>query len=748
MDWTNLSANSFNASVQILSRISAAGIDPFTIVIGQAIGGSLLWRDEGRKRFDEALQACQGLAGYRNMLWFGFGVKHIAYVLTATDQGATCAGLCACLAECYTTAFAAGIMLEMTKLSNPSTESTPSLVQWRNLVSSCAGLVSNSTFGIRAEQLMRLTGELRVASRATNCDIGAPSRGIAHKSSIAEALSGLAKLSRGVLFEMTIIGGGDAGFLAALADWLLGLDVEIRDGLNQEVLFRNCRDEKKPQLLVIYDQGVPKDALQCVGKTYRLPDANHLIVTEDGALVWTLLSGRVPWDEALDMTFSRDFRKLIGMKQSLGTAIGSAARIYQGLYEGDEFFSDGETDWRLDCSLYFPESYGSAYVHFVTTKFPELAPLRKFMASSVRESTIGQSCMNFEASMTSIQQGCGCTRCTYAETERDQQGAFCLVFLTYTILRLSRALSGIVTQLSPMRAGLEIMYDQVLIEHRDDAQKEISVIAIKHLFERTKFDDRNDRERSHLAQAQLIFGGTRGDDTSLGYSGRNPSGWVSAVAINGLCYCLGLLLEPSYGSARAAQVYIVGGRIEHMGRAYEKVTDGGNSPPPLTGSAFGARPDFPRFDHLEKCLGSHLEVLVSERFEGLSVEYGICKDLSTYATFGPANTTQSMCRNEGLVSCGRKGRCNQTPRIRELKEAAEASFRSGKVCCFVNMDQEAFLLVQGNIISRLFAARCTWDPIIQRDECLACCVKSGMMRGLKNITIIMSKDGANSVSRS
>lgn len=133
VDWTNLGSSSISASIHILSRISAAGIDPFTIVMGQAIGGSLLWRDEGRERFDKALQSCQGLAGYRNVLWFGFGVKHIAHVLTATDQGSTCAALCACLAECYSVTYAAEIMLEMTKASKPTTETTPSLVSGETL---------------------------------------------------------------------------------------------------------------------------------------------------------------------------------------------------------------------------------------------------------------------------------------------------------------------------------------------------------------------------------------------------------------------------------------------------------------------------------------------------------------------------------------------------------------------------------------------------------------------------------------
>ena len=740
VDWTRLGADSVNASIQILSRISAAGIDPFTIVMGRAIGGSLLWRDEGRKRFDEALQSCSGLASYQNVLWFGFGVKHIAKVLTGTDQGATCAGLFSCLAECYTTAYAAGIIMEMTKLSKPTTEYIPSLLQWRNMVNSCAGLVSRSTFALRAEQFMRMSGDLRVASRNSQCDRNCPGRGIAHKTQIAEALLGLGKLSRGVLFQMTIVGGADAGFLAALADWLLGLDVEVRGGKEQKAIFQNHTPDRQPQLIIIYEDDAQQKGLQIVGKTYRLPDASGILNFEDGALSWTLLGGRVPWDSALEFTFGGEFRKLLGMKQAFGAAIGSAARIYQALSDGDESFGDAKEDWRFQCRTYFPDSQGLALVHFITHRFPELGHLHQTIGLSARASTVQEAWMGFEASITSIRTGCGCLRCS-DELDRNQtpHGHFCLVFLVYTILHLSRALSGIETELCPTRVGLEIVYDQVLY----DGLK-YPVVAGEHLIQKADPNNATVTSRQRLSRALLIFGGNRGHDQT--YLVKSDSSWTSAMAINGLCYCYNILLQPSSNSAQAARIHVVNGGIEHNGRVYDHLSDGGRgqNTPPSSGRFPGGAPGFSQYllERLTDSNGSRLEVLVSERFDGLGLEYAVCKDSDTLMTFGPAKVVDSMSHNEGLVSCARKGYCTQSPQVPDLLKAIASCSRNKTTFCRSRHGQEEFVLVLGDTISKLMAANASWTPIIQRDECLACCVRSGVRRGNKSITIILGSGGA------
>ena len=550
------------------------------------------------------------------MLWFGFGVKHIATALIATDQGTTCAALCACLAECYSTEFAAEILMEMTRASTTANETIPSLLQWHQLVKSCAGLVTNSTFGIHAEQMMRLAGEWRIANelRRAGKNSYTGDRGVAHKTEIARTLLGLAKLSRGQLFQMTIIGGADAGFIAAVADWLLDIRVEIRgweditETQHHGTVFRsrNCGPDQQPQLLVIYEKDVSKDSIHCVGQTYRLPDARQVIRRGDGWTQAALLSGRVPWENAFEYTFNRDFKRLMKMQDAFGSAIGSAARLYQGLFEAENL----PLEWLRDCRSYYPDSYGTNYLYFTLTRFPELEPLRDAMYSAARAQIVGDAASNFDTQMKSIAAECGCYECCPTDDEDlPSKGAFCLVYLTHAIIRTSRALSGMITELCPMRAGLEAMFWNVSRKSGFPATAQAKIIEqgeeLWHSGGGTKV---------LLCVADTIFGGDRIKRF------KEFRDWTSAIAENGLCYFFDILVEPSFGAGRAARVHVVPGRIEHMDRAYNLLSDVDQNTPPLTGlkNPFGWKEEI--LDGLTKGHNGKLETLIEERLDGLSIK--------------------------------------------------------------------------------------------------------------------------------
>lgn len=735
VDWTALSSNSLHASVQILSRISAAGIDPFTIVMGQAVCGSLVWGTEGRKRFDQALQKCRGLAGYRNVLWFGFGVKHVASILTSTEQGATCAALCSCLAECYGSDLAANIILEMTKASKPTTETVPSLIQWRNLINACAGLVTASTFSIRAEQLMRLAGQSRIApnERGGIIDTWQGYRGVAHRTEIAETLLGLAKLSRGVLVQMTVIGGADAGFIATVADWLLDLSVEIRGGKDYETLWKNRSLEEKPQLLIIYDKNMSTDSMQSLGQTYRLPDGYQIVRRTDGEQQTSILSGRVPWEKALEYTFGRDFIDLMATKEDFGMAIGNAARIYQGTYEGDE---NVLPQMLINCHSYFPDSHGVAYAHFILMRFPELEPLRDSVFRGARTSTITEASGSFATHMSTISTVCGCGNCCSREAGTIGR-AFCLTLLAHTIIRTSRALSGMETELCPLRAGLEMMFWNA-VDHKppelawqylldDEASDWHSIVGTMML----------------LKSADIIFGASRMVNT------RALEDWVCARADNGLCYFFDILINPSFGAGKAAKVHIINGRIEHEGRAFNMVSDVDAKTPPFGGPGYRAR-DQPRFldrhlSELARCYGSQLSVLVTQRLDGLELEYAVSKDSTIILSFGPSRAVHTMCCNEGLVSCSRNSACPKPSELKDVEKEIVDCRDSKKPICHLKDGEDEMVLIQGDFFTRLAAAARTWDPIIQRDECLACCVRYGVKRGGKRITIILDPQYVSSL---
>ena len=730
VDWNALASNSLHTSVQILSRISSAGIDPFTIVVGQAVCGTLVWGAEGRKRFDQALQKCRGLAGYRNVLWFGFGVKHVASILTSTEQGATCAALCSCLAECYGSDLAADIVLEMTKALKPTTETVPSLVQWRNLVNACAGLVTTSTFGIRAEKLMRLAGESRIAlrGRRAGTDSWPRDRGVGHKAEIAETLLGLAKLSRGVLVQMTIIGGADAGFIATIADWLLDLSVEIRGGKDYETLWKNRSLEEKPQLLILYEKDMAKDSMQPVGQTYRLLDGYELVRRADGEHQASILSGRVPWEKALEYTFGRDFNSLMATNEHFGIVIGYAARIYHGLYEGDENI---EPQWLANCRSYFPDSHGLAYAHFILIRFPELEPLRDAVFRGARTSRVIEAGASFDSHMSAIATACGCQTCcsTKSGNGHPVRRAFCLVLLAHTILKTSRALSGMETELCPLRAGLEIMFWNTGSTERPATARENMIEDEEYYWHSMA------GTMMLLRDADTLFGASRMERP------RALEDWVCAMADNGLCYFLDILVHPSFGAGAAAKVHIVSGRIEHEGRAYNMLSDVDYKSPPLGGPGHPEKGQSRFLDkHLDefaKCDDSDLSVLVTQRLDGLEVEYAASKDSTIILSFGPARAVHTMCRNEGLISCNRNSKCPKPPELEDLEKEIVDCRASKKQICHLKDGEDEMLLIQGDLITRLAATARTWDPIIQRDECLACCARHGVKIGSKRITIIL-----------
>ena len=188
-------------------------------------------------------------------------------------------------------------------------------------------------------------------------------------------------------------------------------------------------------------------------------------------------------------------------------------------------------------------------------------------------------------------------------------------------------------------------------------------------------------------------------------------------------------------------MHIVPGSIEHRGRAYTLLRDSGPDVPPYTGSQGPSPHEVLNLgNELERGTGGQLQVLVEERLDGLSISYGMSKDMTICYSFGPARAVHSMCRNEGKVSTC-YGTCAFSPGINEIKEMVKSCIKSGDIVCrFTEKEsQVGFLFVLGGTMSSLGAAAHAWDPIIQRVECLACCLRLSKCTGHKYATIIMGR---------
>lgn len=728
IDWTNLGRTTISGSLEVLSRVSLAAIDPYTIAVSQEVAGGLQWSYEGQERFSQALQSSTCFPGYRQVLWFGFGVKHIIDVLTSTEEGARSVALGACLSECYAIPFSAGIMAEMAKACGSRIGLKPSQQQWKNLVESCAGVLAQSTFSVVAEQFMSLDKSACVANHAWTCQQGTrPTRSLATRAAIADALLGLIDLSRGHLQQMTLVGRSDGGFIAAIAVWLLGIRVRIRN--EHEELYTNCQNGEH-QLLVVYQSEGPEDALDCVGKTFRLPDAIQLIKSECGGTELLSVGGRVPWSHALKTTFGNDFEKLISMEWAFATALGSAARIFTALSESDPAMPpDSLKSWHW----YFKGSSGIDYLLLARDRFPELEVLFDEASSTTRSQDLSTAIAMFEGQMAIISSACGCLTCCWKSVHHERprptgrtSSMYCLTVLIETVILLVRSLSGIVSGLLPMRSGLELVYDIQMSKHIE-AKGRLSQIV-------PSFKSYQDPPLIYMAMT--IFGGR----TSI--HGLFKQGtFCSAVSEHGLCYYLDILRESSRDAVTLPYVHVIPGKIEYLGRSYSILTDGGIQTPARSGS------DRPRtcvpksaIRDMTQATTGQFEVLVSEVVSAhsdsaLTIEYGIVVGQAVVSSFGPARVIESFSANQGLVSCARHD-CPPLPSLQDVELVEAQSQKSPDICRQLSLGQTTVYIIGGRLPTICLASYLLWDPLVRSGECLACCVRYGIQKNWRDFGII------------
>ena len=112
-----------------MSRFSKAGVEMITVAMGQALFSGFKVSPVGQKRLSDAVAELKAFSSYSNVLWFGFGIKHVVRTLCETEKGATCAGICACLSISYNSFFASKVLKVLANGSLAPNTLTPSLSQ-------------------------------------------------------------------------------------------------------------------------------------------------------------------------------------------------------------------------------------------------------------------------------------------------------------------------------------------------------------------------------------------------------------------------------------------------------------------------------------------------------------------------------------------------------------------------------------------------------------------------------------------
>ncbi|MCJ1476271.1 hypothetical protein MMC13_004937 [Lambiella insularis] len=313
IDWSSLARASVNASVSVLTRLSSCGVELWTLAVAQIILGNIHLSAEGESGISDALAKLHSFGSYGNLMYFGFGVKHIIRTLADSSEGMATLVICSSIAEIHGLAISTQIVAEYAKLYNEQSDSSflPSARQWGALIQACSGALSRSPFGSVVEFFMKFHPQVHMC--------GDPKQ-------VARALEGLAKISNGLMKSMVLVGNAECGFLAAIAQWLLGLRVVVQNAAGDVVYPSSGADVDDYHLMVIYSND--PEMSKTISRTtdaYYIKDIAEILQDSVGS---DYLSGRVEWETAFRQKFGSSALKLFQLVPSiLGDVMGSAAKI-------------------------------------------------------------------------------------------------------------------------------------------------------------------------------------------------------------------------------------------------------------------------------------------------------------------------------------------------------------------------------------------------------------------------------------
>lgn len=740
VDWPSLAKATVTASVSVLTRYSGSGVELWTVAFAQVVLGTIRLSAKGESNLNEALAKLHSFGSYGNVMYYGFGVKHIVRTLAESAEGMATVALCAALAECHSLAMSTQVVQEYAKLysANGGGSLTPSYRQWEALVSSCSGVLAQSPFGSVVEFFMRFHPLHNTGEDTDHGRCGDPTQ-------VAKALEGLAKISSGIMKSMVLTGVSECGFVAAIAQWLLDLKVVVQDADGDTVYPSTGSDAHDYQLLVIYSNHIgASSSVKRTADAYYIDDLSDIMRGDSGS---EYLSGRVEWKTAIKQTFGTSASRLLGVPHILGEAVGSAARKYTLPLDGSLPSLHELGPWGLSQA-----ASGTSFIDLAVKTLPELAACNDAMVRAVERSH-HDACLHFEKVMAILEEMCGCYTCNLGKSEISERPStdpigpayykrlpvsterktyYCLKALVITVFLLVRQISSLAsrpTDLCPKRRGLEILYR---FAKQDDPQPYYSELFALN-------------RKGLLDLATLIFGI---EPTILRVNNCSVTKKGTTVLVNGgLCFVLDAVTKLSCRAEESLRVHIVPGHIEWDSKTYMKVLDGrtgGSSshlmPPmilPLSRTEIDAQ--------MQLIHAMTARAVVTEAFDYLRMSYEI-KTSSGTICVGPGELCDDIFDATSMDSCSGK----ECQRFASLDEVFSFSLFNSRMPYGSGEGRVPFTAPQKpNII--LFGeneiARCTamaakgrdTNLLLQDRECIACCARRALKKGNPHRSVIISR---------
>ncbi|PMD29916.1 hypothetical protein L207DRAFT_642023 [Hyaloscypha variabilis F] len=261
-DWDTFRQNRPSLSTELLSSCSKLNIDTNTLELAQHLC-DYYPIPEVRKQ-----ERAQTVKNFTN---FKLGEERKAILaddiylllkltseLASTDSGLALFCICSVLGHYYPVESIVAIFAELVKEAGVPEDLVPSIQAWQSLGPLFASLGGPPMFTALADKCTALGNSAEAIDRPKVEHLGA--------LGVVFAFHSISLMVREEQGWLLFVVGKDAGWVSAVAEWLFGLKIELRGSFREEsihgeeVLYSNCQDGMKPQLVIRFNPaGVPVD---------------------------------------------------------------------------------------------------------------------------------------------------------------------------------------------------------------------------------------------------------------------------------------------------------------------------------------------------------------------------------------------------------------------------------------------------------------------------------------------------------
>ena len=578
LDWVALSKTTVSFSVELLARYARAGVEALTIAVGQALFARFRVPADGQKRLELSVKKLKAYSSAAKALWFGIGFKHLIRTLMETEQGAALVAVSSCLMVSYDNQFSATVLKTLCDQSSVPEKLTPSLSQWIAFVNLCTPAVTGSQFPLLVEGFSRLL--MSSAMKRTPQYLGATS-----PSELATALLELAQLSTGKVANVVLTGNADCGWLAALAEWLFSLRVEILDHTGNSLYQSKVGSHSSVshfQLTVIrleegqkFQNTLPQSLLH--SRTHLVPPGDPGFNRRTATSYHLFYQGRSDWSTILNDTFGPSFQRLLEP--------GIVPRFIKVLYSGLSARDDDKAIGRMNPwggTLFIDDSVQHQHrfrqmLQFATARLPELADLKKYDRYPASE--LDNLDLERQKIRSDLEAGSSDHPLQYSDSEKD------VLFRSGFSIALIDACScggcKVVNKDSSSQGAVSTL------DHLCLSKVAIAVFEFIWCLSWLDIDDMirpssnglmrfySRFETPHQVRSEVLNNPAFGRAVMLltGFDLGNPSPQCSALTEHGLCVYLSSLEHPNIGVEGQFRLRVVPGQIERHEKYYDYISE-------------------------------------------------------------------------------------------------------------------------------------------------------------------------------